>query len=345
MAEQTFDNELVRRFALQKEYLGDDKAVNKTVPLVSVCVATYNQQHYIGQCLDGILMQQTDFPFEIIVGEDESPDNTREICKMYAEKYQDKIRLFLRDRKESHFVKPDGTTSRYNGLWNRMSCRGKYIAFCEGDDYWTDPTKLQQQVDIMEKNPEVGLVHTDFEMSVGKVGHSKWPAEPICATEKLLKAECHIGSLTMMYRRDVFEKIPKLYYQQNFKMGDLPMQIEMSRECKFQYINKITAVYRVLENSASHNSDIQKEIDFYKSARECRMFYAKQYSFELNEDNKQMYLYIMKSVYGRKDKALARKYFKEAKESKALSLKTRLFYLSTMSRLVNVFLKLAYKVA
>lgn len=343
--EQTFESELVRRFALQKEYLGNDKPVNAVVPLVSVCVATYNQQDYIGQCLDGILMQQTDFPFEIIVGEDESPDNTGEICKKYAEEHPDKIRLFLRDRKESHYTNADGTKSRYNGLWNRMSCRGKYIAFCEGDDYWTDPTKLQQQVDIMEKNPEVGFVHTDFEMSEGKVGHSKWPEEPICATEKLINAECHIGSLTAMYRRELLDKIPKLYYSQNFKMGDLPMQIEMSRECKFQYINKITAVYRVLQNSASHNSDIQKEIDFYKSARECRMFYAKQYGMEVKDDDKQMYLYIMKSVYGRKDRALARKYRKEAKENKALSFATRLFYWGTMSRIGDLLLKIAYKFA
>lgn len=342
---QTFEDELIRRFSSIQEYLGEEKEVNKTLPLVSVCVATYNQQSYIGQCLDGILMQKTDFLYEIIVGEDESSDDTREICKRYAEEHQDKIRLFLRDRKESHFTCPDGTTKRFNGLWNRMSCRGKYIAFCEGDDYWTDPTKLQQQVDIMEKNPEVGLVHTDFETSVGKVGHSKWPTEPIYATEMLLKAECHIGSLTMMYRRDLLDKIPKLYYTQNFKMGDLPMQIEMSRECKFQYINKITSIYRVLQNSASHNSDIQKEIDFYKSARECRMFYAKQYGIELNENDKQLYLYIMKSVYGRKDKTLAKKYRMEAKENKAYSLATHLFYLGTVSRLGNLLLKIAYKFA
>ena len=343
--EKTFESELVRRFAFQKEYLGDDKEVNKITPLVSVCVATYNHQDYIAQCLDGILMQKTDFPFEIVVGEDESPDNTREICKKYAEEHPDKIRLFLRDKKESHFIYSDGSTRIFNVQWNLMSCRGKYIAFCEGDDYWTDPMKLQMQVEILEQNPEVGFVHTDFEMSEGKVGHSKWPTEPIVATEKLINAECHIGNLTVMYRRELLDKIPKLYYQQRFKMGDLPMQIEMSRECKFQYINKITAVYRVLQNSASHNSDIEKEIEFYRSARECRQFYAKQYGMELKDDDKQMYLYIMKSVYGRKDKTLAKKYRREAKENKAFSFAARLFYFGTTSRLGDLLLKLAYKFA
>lgn len=340
-----FRDELIERFALQKEYLGDDKEVNRMLPLVSVAVATYNQEKFIGQCLDGILMQKTDFPFEIIIGEDESSDNTREICKHYAEEHPDKIRLFLRDRKESHYIYPDGGSRLFNVHWNLMSCRGKYIAFCEGDDYWTDPTKLQQQVDIMEKNPEVGLVHTDFEMSEGDVGHSKWPTEPIVATDLLLNAKSHIGSLTVMYRRELYEKIPKLYYEQRFKMGDLPMQIEMSREYKFQYINKITAVYRVLQNSASHNADIQKEIDFYKSARECRQFYANQYSVKLKDDDRQLYLYIMKSVYGRKDKALARKYRAEAKQNKAFSAATRLFYWGTMTKLGDILLKIAYKFA
>lgn len=341
--EQTFESELQRRFLFQQEYLGNNKIINKIEPLVSVSVATYNQENFIAQCLDGILMQNTSFPFEIVIGEDESPDGTREICKKYAEAHPDKIRLFLRDRKESHFTFPDGSTSRYNGLWCKMSCRGKYIAFCEGDDYWIDPYKLQKQVEIMENNPEVGFVHTDFRLSQGEVGHSKWPAEPVCATEYLLNAECHVGSVTMMYRSELLNKIPKLFYSKKFKMGDLPMQIEFSRECKFQYINEITSVYRILENSASHNSDINKEIDFYCSARECRRFYAEQYGIKLKDDTKNFYLYIIKSVYSRKDKKLAKKFFKEAKANKGLSPAFLLFYISTMSAFADIFLKIAYK--
>lgn len=142
------------RFLLQEEYLGNNKLVNKIIPLVSVTVATYQHANYIKECLDGILMQKTDFLYEIILGEDGSTDGTKQICKEYAERYPDKIRLFIRDRRLSQYKESNGKIIRFNGIWNRMSSRGKYIAWCEGDDYWIDPYKLQKQVDFLEKHPE-----------------------------------------------------------------------------------------------------------------------------------------------------------------------------------------------
>src|SRR5690606_9424994 len=94
--------EIERRFLLQEEFMGTNKPVNLIEPLVSVTVAAYQHESYIRECLDSILMQQTNFSFEIIVGEDDSKDETRAICIEYAEKYPDKIRLFLRDRNLSH---------------------------------------------------------------------------------------------------------------------------------------------------------------------------------------------------------------------------------------------------
>lgn len=125
-------------------------------PLVSVCVQTYNHINYIEDCLDGILMQKTNFPIEILLGEDESNDGTRKICIDYAEKYPDKIRLFLHSRENN--IKINGQpTGRFNLLYNLFKARGKYIALCEGDDYWTDPHKLQKQVDFLESNPKYSL--------------------------------------------------------------------------------------------------------------------------------------------------------------------------------------------
>ncbi|HAB17548.1 MAG TPA: glycosyltransferase [Verrucomicrobiota bacterium] len=145
-----------RRFSAQTEYLGSDKPVNRIQPLVSVCVATYQHGGFIAQCLDGALMQKTSFPYEIIVGEDESTDETRAICIDYADRYPDKIRLFLRSRTLSTW-NDNGKTRPFNGIWCRRSARGKYVAICEGDDYWTDPEKLQKQVDYLEAHPECGL--------------------------------------------------------------------------------------------------------------------------------------------------------------------------------------------
>ena len=110
--------ECLARFVKETEYLGTDKPVNKIDPVVSIVVATYQHAPFIRQCLEGILMQQTDFPFEIIIGEDESTGATREICVEYAEKYPEKIRLFLRNRKTSQYYNDQGVfVWRFNGIW------------------------------------------------------------------------------------------------------------------------------------------------------------------------------------------------------------------------------------
>ena len=125
-------------------------------PLVSVSVVTYNHEKYISECLDGILMQKTDFPFEILLGEDESTDGTRDICIEYAKQYPDKIKLYLHSRDNN--IKINGIpTGRFNFLYNLTHAKGKYIALCEGDDYWTDPLKLQKQVDFLEGNPDFAI--------------------------------------------------------------------------------------------------------------------------------------------------------------------------------------------
>lgn len=128
-------------------------------PLVSVCVVTYQHINYIKKCLDGILAQQTNFKFEIIVGEDESTDGTREICIEYSKKYPDVIRLFLRSRKDVIFLegKPTG---RANYIQNLKATTGTYIAICDGDDYWTDPLKLQKQISFLTENPDHSICFT-----------------------------------------------------------------------------------------------------------------------------------------------------------------------------------------
>lgn len=131
-------------------------------PLVSVLVQTYNHEAYIKQCLDAILDQKTNFDFEILLGEDASTDNTREICKEYAQKFPEKIRLFLHNPANKIRVM-DIVTGNFNAFYNLYKARGKYIAFCEGDDYWTDPLKLQKQVDFLEAKSDFVLSYHRFE--------------------------------------------------------------------------------------------------------------------------------------------------------------------------------------
>lgn len=113
---------------------------------------TYNHEDYINQAIESIMMQKTNFLFELIIGEDCSTDNTRKICQKYKERYPDRIRLIL----------PESNVGMMKNLIKTIeACNGKYIAMCEGDDYWTDSLKLQKQVDFLEANTNASLVFSD----------------------------------------------------------------------------------------------------------------------------------------------------------------------------------------
>lgn len=132
------------------------KEIENSVPeniIVSVCVQTYNQVNFIKDCLNSILAQETDFSFEILIGDDGSTDGTREICLSYAKKYPDKIRLFLHHR-ENNIKIASKATSIFNALYNIYSAKGEFLANCDGDDIWTDLMKVQKQVNYLRKHPE-----------------------------------------------------------------------------------------------------------------------------------------------------------------------------------------------
>mgnify|MGYP001248218371 CR=1 FL=1 len=122
-------------------------------PLVSVHMITYNHEKYIAQAIEGVLMQKTNFLFELVIGEDCSTDSTRVICKEYADRYPNIIKLLPDAGKNLGMME--------NAIRTTMACTGKYIALCEGDDYWTDPYKLQKQVDFLEAHNDYGLTNTD----------------------------------------------------------------------------------------------------------------------------------------------------------------------------------------
>lgn len=268
---------LNERFLLQQEYLGDRKEVNQVVPVVSVTVTTYQHVNYIKKCIDGILMQQTDFPFEIILGEDGSIDGTQEICKEYAEKYPDKIRLFIRDRKLSQFIGSDGNTIRFNGIWNRMSARGKYIAWCEGDDYWIDLLKLQKQVDFLNSNEDYGLVCTDVNFYNQSTEHFEYSYfknknYPIKYTfDDFLINAWFLAPCTWLFRRQLLLDS----FLHTFVVGDLPMLLDISLCSKIKFLKDVTAVYRVLNNSASHIKEYSKQEKFAQRILQIQLFYLK----------------------------------------------------------------------
>lgn len=131
-------------------------------PTVSVLVQAYNHETFIKQCLESILEQKTNFAYEILLGEDYSTDRTREICREYATRYPDKIKLILH-HPDNKIRVLDTTTGNFNAFYNLFSARGKYIAFCEGDDYWNDSLKLQKQVETLRSNDELALTYHSYQ--------------------------------------------------------------------------------------------------------------------------------------------------------------------------------------
>lgn len=196
------------------ENLESNQTDNNSIPLVSVCIQTYQHAPYIAQCLESVLMQETSFPFEIIVGEDESVDGTRDICIAYAEKNPDKIRLFLRSRENVIYIN-GRATGRYNFIENLKATRGKYVALCEGDDYWTDPFKLQKQVDFLESNSECVMTFHDSSIidANGKVlielGVRKRTKIARNSEEAFLR---YIPTASVMFRNHLIKEFPKEFY-------------------------------------------------------------------------------------------------------------------------------------
>lgn len=249
-------------------------------PLVSIRCAVYNHEPYLRQCLDGFVMQKTTFPFEAIVHDDASTDGSAAIIREYAEKYPDIIKPIYES--ENQYSKGGSIAKIMN---DAMHPNSKYVALCEGDDYWTDPYKLQMQVDIMEADESIGLVHTlakVYDQQSGTFNEKLW-GWPINSYEELLVAN-RLVTLTVCHRKDLFFKSREFYSTHkpttSWKMGDYPRWLLYSHYSKTHLIEKPTGVYRLLSHSASHDPDPQKLADFELSAYDIRFFFAKQFHYE-----------------------------------------------------------------
>ena len=218
------------------------------LPDVSICIQTYKHVEYIRECLDSILNQRTAYSYEILIGEDNSTDGTREICIEYANKYTDKIRLFLHHR-ENNILINGKPTGRFNSVYNVLQSRGKYIARCEGDDYWTDLYKLQKQVDFLETNPKYSMCCTNFSEvnEEGKLlkefGWSEKYRNPIITHLDIIEYY-HPKTLTVVFRKDALpEQLPKEYF--STPNGDTFLFALLSRKGPAAYLNFISGHYRV----------------------------------------------------------------------------------------------------
>ena len=226
-------------------------------PVVSVHMTTYNHEPYIRQAIEGVMMQKTDFEFELIIGEDCSQDKTREICFEYQKKYPDKVRVLWSNENLYHI----------KGNSARCACRyrGEFVAFCEGDDYWIDPLKLQKQVDIMRKYPNVGFCFCNADILWERSGEMEhWRGSdayvPGVIRGRLFhlyyllgkdpcvgcRSEGFINTATVMFRRSVATELRKRFsiFSWQLMLGDKQLWLGLSALADVYYLKDIVSVYR-----------------------------------------------------------------------------------------------------
>lgn len=220
--------------------IGNNNIYGTRPMVVSIRCCTYNQKKYIRAALEGFVMQKTNFRFEAIVHDDASTDGTTEIIREYAEKYPDIIKPIFET--ENQYSKHDGSISR---IMNE-ACTGKYIALCEGDDYWIDPLKLQKQVDYMEKHPECTLCGTNgLILWDNGVKNPKYFRDTFTTTE--LKPSDVIGhwcfpTASLLFRRNAFYEDPK--WTKKIYSGDQTRTLIALSRGTVVALGDVTCVYR-----------------------------------------------------------------------------------------------------
>ena len=241
--------------------------------LVSICCVTYNHQPYIKDCLDGFLMQKGNFDIEVLIHDDASTDGTKEIINTYSEQYPDIFfPIFQKENQYSKGIR--GFTAKYNF----PRCRGKYIALCEGDDYWTDPTKIQQQVDFLEKNEDYVLSGhdaikiTNEGVIVAQSCLDKIHQRDYSDTE--LKQAHLVPTLTMCFRNvSILKQLPKEAFK--VTVADLFLISLLGQFGKYKYFTSIKpAAYRVHTGGIwSTKKEIEKKRLLLITAKQLRNYY------------------------------------------------------------------------
>lgn len=227
------------------------------IPLVSICTIVYNHEPYLRECLEGIIMQKTNFAFEVLVHDDASTDRSADIIREYAAKYPNVFRP--KYQTENQYSKGVG----FAEMFQFQEARGKYIALCEGDDYWTDPLKLQKQVDILENNEEYGCVYTAYETvdtkgntieflpSVHHMNRS-YTGDVFCE----LLVDNFPQTLTVMFRKELINRLSPPY------LFDYSLFLLIAIQQKFYYLPDKTGAYRINPKGMVQSGDLCQRFDF-----------------------------------------------------------------------------------
>lgn len=204
--------------------------------MVSIFVLTYNQEKYISQTINSLLNQKANFPFNIVIGDDCSSDKTLQILEDFKSNYPAVIKL-IKSKKNNGLIK--------NYIKTIKQCDGKYIAICDGDDYWIDDYKIQKQVNFLENNKDFSIV---FTKKIDLYGENEFIKDKnikpeISDFDTIIKGN-FIASVTVLFRNYFYQnKLPKYYLK--YPYGDWPCYLRVTNDgTKIKFLNEYTAVYR-----------------------------------------------------------------------------------------------------
>ena len=223
-------------------------------PLVSICSTTYNLEKYITQAIESWLNQKTDFEYEIVISDDGSTDRTKEIIQEYIQKYPGKIRLISNAKNLGMLP---------NFIQSLKEAKGKYIAVCDGDDYWIDANKLQKQLDFLEKNPDFSTCYTNTilvdenSQTLNVAKHNIWD---VAETKDLLLHDdfmegdnIHLspGHISgFVFRNFLIKSFPAWFYKCD-NVTDFPLYMMLSKYGKAKFINENMSAYRIHAKNVS----------------------------------------------------------------------------------------------
>ncbi len=277
-------------------------------PLVSVVIITYNQEKYLKQTIESILDQDCNFTYEIIIGEDCSTDKTRHICLELQKQNPSKIRLNLQDKNV-------GITGNY--LTTLALCRGQYITQIAGDDYWNNSLKLQKQVDILEADLTIGLVYTDVDFHYEKENKTQKAVFKNNLKKRTFDFEDHLinkgflAPMTWLYRKEIS---PITFnYSEDYVDESFPYLLDVYKQSKIYYLDEVTAVRRVIMDSASHQITFSKKYKFSKGLFNIQKEYLEKYKVSdkiIKEVLSGNYIELLSSAIKMKDK----KFIEEAND-------------------------------
>lgn len=260
-------------------------------PLISVMVLAYNHAPYLRQAIESVLMQECSYDYEIVISDDYSTDDTRLVCLELQKEHPEKIRLILNEKNK-------GVIENY---FDTMSlCKGKYIADCSGDDYWISSTKLQKQVDILEQNDDVVLVHTNWKnyLQSRNIFVNDVKSVPPNYKQQLLderdipafinqKNFSIVSINTCCYRREVglriYTEYSKYFDRNRYICEDFQLLLFLLTKGCFYYMDEEATVYRVLDESVSQSLDFSKQFKYRYSQTIQRADLAKEFDVSLNK--------------------------------------------------------------